>query len=129
MPTELTILAWSTLLLLAQVLIQAQAGTRERGLRYNAGARDEAPPPPGRLAGRAQRALDNLLQTYPAFVALSLALVVGGRDGGAGAAGAMLWLAARVVYVPLYLLGVPWLRSIAWAASVIGLAMMLLRLL
>jgi uncharacterized MAPEG superfamily protein len=126
MPTELTVLAWSTVLLLAHVLIQAQASTRDRGLTWNAGARDGEAAPLGPLAARAQRALDNFQQTYPAFVALALALAITGQGGGAGAT---VWFVARVVYLPLYLLGVPWLRSLAWAASVIGLGMMLVRLL
>lgn len=129
MPIELTLLAWSTVLLLAHVLVQAQTATRDRGLTFNAGARDGEARPLGPLAGRAQRALDNLTQTYPAFVALALALVVADRAGGTGATGAWLWIVARIIYLPLYLLGVPWLRSVAWAASIIGLGMMFLRLL
>ena len=126
MPTELTLLAWSVVLLFAHIMAQAQAATRDRGLTYNAGPRDTDAAPLGRLAGRAQRALDNFQQTYPAFVALALALAITGRTGGAGA---LVWFVARLVYLPLYLLGVPWLRSLAWAASIIGLAMMLARLL
>ncbi len=81
------------------------------------------------MAGRAQRALDNLKESYPAFIALALALAVSGRTGGLGATGAMLWFVARVVYHPLYLFGVPYVRSFAWIASMLGLLLMLIRLL
>ena len=74
------------------------------------------------------RALKNLLETYPAFIALVLALVVTGQTGGIAATGAWLWLLARVVYVVLYATGTPVVRTLAWAASILGLVMMLIGL-
>jgi len=129
LPTEMTLLGWSVLLLIVQVFIQAQTSTADRGLDWNAGPRDGEQKPAGLVAGRAARALSNFQETYPAFVALALALTVSGRGGGIGEIGAWTWFAARIVYLPLYLLGVPWLRSVAWFVSVIGLVLMLIRLL
>ena len=45
------------------------------------------------------------------------------------ATGAVVWIVARVVYVPLYALGIPVLRTLAWTISVVGLVMMLVHLL
>jgi uncharacterized MAPEG superfamily protein len=127
MPTELTLLGASTILLFVHVMIQGQTVTRDRGLAWNAGARDGEQPPLGPLAGRAARALANFQETYPVFIALALGLAVTGRTGGLGATGALLWVAARVAYVPLYLLGVPYVRSLAWVVSMPGLLLMLIR--
>jgi uncharacterized MAPEG superfamily protein len=127
MPTELTLLGASTILLFVHVMIQGQTVTRDRGLAWNAGARDGEQPPLGPLAGRAARALANFQETYPVFIALALGLAVTGRTGGLGATGALLWFAARVAYVPLYLLGVPYVRSLAWVVSMLGLLLMLIR--
>jgi uncharacterized MAPEG superfamily protein len=80
------------------------------------------------LAGRLDRALMNLLETYPAFIALALALVVTGKAVGIGATGAWLWLTARVFYLVLYAAGIPVARTIAWFASILGLLLMLIRL-
>jgi uncharacterized MAPEG superfamily protein len=80
------------------------------------------------MAGRLGRALKNLLETYPAFIALVLALAVTGETGGTAATGAWVWLVARVVYVPLYAFGVPAVRTLCWCVSVVGLVMMLVRL-
>lgn len=129
LPTELVALALGIVLLIAQIVIQAMTMTAEVGLDYNAGARDEARPVRGVVAGRAARALRNLLETFPAFVALALMLAITGRTGGLGAIGAWLWLIARVIYVPLYLLGVPRLRSLFWGAALVGLCLMLARFL
>lgn len=129
LPLELTLLGWSVVLLTVAILLQGHFATRERGTQWNAGPRDGDNAPKGVMAGRAQRALDNFKESYPAFLALALALAVTGRTGGIGAIGAMLWFAARIAYHPLYLFGVPYVRSLAWMASMVGLLLMLIRLL
>lgn len=129
LPIELMPLGWSTVLLVLHIMVEGQTATRDRGLDWNAGPRDGEARPLGKLAGRAQRALRNFQETYPAFIALALALVVSGRAGGLGAIGAWTWFAARIVYLPLYLLGIPYLRSLCWVVSMLGLVLMLVRLL
>lgn len=124
---EIIVLGWSVVLLLLQVVAQATAGS-DLGPKYLFSPRDEARVSRSVVAGRLLRALKNLLETYPAFVALALALVVTGKAGGLGATGAWLWLIARVVYVLLYATGIPVARTIAWFASIIALVMMLIQL-
>jgi uncharacterized MAPEG superfamily protein len=129
LPTELILLGWSTVLLFAHIMLQGQLATRDRGLDWNAGARDGEQKPLGPLAGRAARALANLQETYPIFVTLALGLAVSGRTGGIGETGAILWFVARIVYVPLYLFGVKYVRSLCWLTSILGLLLMLIRFL
>lgn len=124
---EITVLGWSVVLLLVQVIVQASA-SGDLGPRYLFSPRDEGLKSKSVVAGRLERALNNLLETYPALVALALALVVTGKVGGIAAAGAWIWLIARVAYVVLYAAGIPVVRTIAWFASIIGLVMMLIRL-
>ncbi|HEY5070622.1 MAG TPA: MAPEG family protein [Caulobacteraceae bacterium] len=126
---EIALLGWSVVLLLVHIAVQGAFAVRERGLSWNAGPRDDALPPTSAMAGRAARALANFKETYPAFIALALALAVTGRAGGVGETGAWLWFGARIVYLPLYILGVPWLRTLAYGASLVGLIMMLSRVL
>ena len=125
--TEIAVLAWSVVLLLLQIVIQGIA-TADLGPKYLLGPRDEKLESRNVLAGRLGRALQNLLETYPAFIALALALVVTGKAGGIGATGAWLWLIARVSYLVLYAVGIPVARTIAWLASIVGLVLMLIRL-
>lgn len=113
--------------MLVQVIAQASF-IGDLGPKYLFSARDEARVSKSVLAGRLLRALHNLLETYPAFIALVLALALTGKTGGIAAAGAVLWIIARVLYVILYAAGVPVVRTIVWTASVIGLVMMLVRL-
>ena len=129
LPTELLLLGWSTVLLFAYVMIQGQTATRDRGLDWNAGPRDGEQKPLGPMAGRAERALKNFQETYPVFVALALGLAVTDRTGGIGAIGAWLWFGARIAYIPLYLFGIKYVRSLCWTASILGLLLMLIRFL
>lgn len=129
LPVEIRVLAWSVLLGLLQVWVAATAATRERGLRWNASARDGQAAPLGPLAGRLDRALRNFLETFPFFAAAALAVVATGRADDQTALGAQLYFWARVAYVPLYAAGVPYLRSLVWLASLAGLLLVLAGLL
>lgn len=124
---EITVLGWSVVLLLVQIIVQAGM-TGDLGPKYLFSPRDEGLKSKSVLAGRLERALNNLLETYPGFIALALALVVTGKVGGIAATGAWLWLVARIVYAVLYATGIPVLRTLAWFASIIGLVLMLIRL-
>lgn len=121
MPTEILVLALGVGLLFIHIALQGLLATAELGVGWNAGARDEGLKPKSRFAGRADRALTNFKETFPAFIALALALVVTDQAGGAGASGAWLWFAGRVLYIPLYLFGVPYIRTVAWGIAFVGL--------
>lgn len=122
-----TLIVASVVLLLLYLVVQVRSVTRERGSAWNTGARDEGSQPIGVFAGRADRAFRNYLETFPAFGLLALLLIVLQRADGIGVAGALLWLAARVIYLPLYLAGVPYLRTLVWIASIAGLLLMAVR--
>lgn len=125
--TEIWVLGWSAALLVVQVIAQASA-SGDLGPKYLFSPRDEGLKSKSVVAGRLDRALTNLLETYPAFIALALALALTGKTGGIAATGAIIWLVARVIYVVLYATGIPVVRTIAWFASIIGLVMMFIRL-
>lgn len=116
--------ALSVVLLMVHILLHSSITTREFGRDWNAGPRDEERTPKSALAGRAKRASANFRETYPAFVALVLGLAVGGDTWTLGLTGTLVWFAARIVYIPLYLGGVPYIRSLVWLVAMLGLAMM-----
>ncbi len=128
LPTEIVMLGLAAVLLLLQLFLQSVSATLEMGGDYKAGPRDEARALQGIFAGRADRAFRNLLETFPIFAALALALVVTGRDGGLGALGAQGWVAARILYAPLYFIQIPYARSLVWFVSIFALVAMLVRL-
>lgn len=125
MTTELTYLAVTLILALVQVFLPAGARTVEFGSKWNAGPRDQTPAAKTPLTGRLERAQANLYETLPLFIGAVLIAHVAGRNGALTAWGTALYFWARVVYVPLYAFGVPYVRSLAWTVSFAGLAMIL----
>lgn len=125
MPIELTILAWGCVLGLVHIFAAIRVKTAQYGTAWNMGARDESLPEPRPLIGRLSRAQANYFETFP-LVAVAILI-----DAHAGlfdrwtAWGAVLWLGARIVYLPLYAAGVPVARTIAFGISMVGLAMLL----
>lgn len=77
---------------------------------------------------RATRALANYVENLTPFVAVAFALIVTQRTGGSGALGATIWILARIVYIPIYLFGLVYVRTAVWTISIVGLLMMLRRL-
>ena len=125
MTTELTYLALTLILALVQVFLPAGARTAEFGSKWNAGPRDQTPAAKKPLTGRLERAQANLYETLPLFIGAVLIAHVAGRDGALTVWGAGLYFWARVAYVPLYALGVPYVRSLVWLVSLAGLVMVL----
>jgi uncharacterized MAPEG superfamily protein len=127
LPAEIVMLGLGAVLLL-QMFLQSVSSAIELGGGYKAGPRDDTRVVRSVIAGRADRAFRNLLETFPIFAALALALVITGRNGGLGALGAQVWIVMRILYVPLYLIQIPFARSVVWFASIFALVAMLVRL-
>jgi uncharacterized MAPEG superfamily protein len=98
------------------------------GLVENLGNRDHVRPLTV-VGERATRALDNMHEALPVFLALALMNMIVGTAAGTAITGATVFLIARAVYVGLYMAGVPVVRTLVWAVSWVGLVMMLLPLL
>lgn len=129
MTTELMLLGWAVVLGLVQILLAAGLGMLDHGMAWNAGNRDTAPKPLGVHAARADRASRNFLETFVFFAAVVLALAATGRFGTDTALAAELYLGARVLYWPCYVIGIPYLRSLIWGVSMVGLVWLLVILL
>ena len=127
MPIELKMLVWSVALTILQMLIAALGAQMQVGLPPLAGNRDNMPPLEG-FAGRAQRAHRNMLENLVLFAALVLTAQALNRFDATTALGAQLFFWARLVYAPVYWVGVPWLRTGVWAVSLVGLLLILFRL-
>ena len=92
------------------------------GQHYTMGARDEERAAIGR-AGRLLRAQRNFQETFAFFAAAVLVVIVTGLYGWASQLGCALYLAGRVVYLPLYALGRPPWRSVAWRIATAGIVL------
>lgn len=89
------------------------------------GPRDN-PPPQSTVGARAERALANMQEALPVFLALALLNLILGTAGDLATTGALVFLVARVLYVPAYLAGIPVMRTLLWLGGIAGLVMMLI---
>src|SRR3984957_15522521 len=101
---ELVCVGLSALCFAAPVVFPGVVAQGEFGEPFLFSPRDNPPEPTGVAIGRATRALANFVENYGAFIAVDLALIATGHNSGWGA---VVWIAARIVYLPLYLLGIP----------------------
>jgi uncharacterized MAPEG superfamily protein len=126
---ELSMLAWATILGLLQIALVATCSVIQRGLPWAVSPRDGAMPALTTIASRLDRARGNFLETFPFFVALVLANHVLQQHDSMTILGAQLYFWARVAYVPAYAAGIPYLRTLIWAVSIVGLVLLLVALL
>lgn len=122
MTTELTVLAYAGLLALLLTLIQGTRSVLLLGLPTAAGNQHDVPAWTG-WNDRLNRALRNHMESLIIFVPVVLAIQLGGLNNETTATGATLFIIARAAHAVLFTLGVPWLRTGAWAAGVAGIVM------
>lgn len=128
MSTELEILAWTIVVGLVQIVLATVFVVRERGLPWAMGPRDDPGRPVGVTASRLQRAQANFMETFPFFAAAVLIADALDVHTTLTVVGAHLYLWARVIYVALYALGIPMARTLVWAASILGIVLILVAL-
>lgn len=108
---------WASLMLAA--VLRSRSWT-PAGQKLAFGNR-EALPEPSPIAGRAQRAALNNLENLALFVAVFVAARLAGAAPEAVLPGAHLFVWGRVAYVGVYLAGIPYLRTLVWLVSVVGI--------
>ena len=126
MTPELTALTLAALLQVVQFLIYSVSAQKQVGRKYAASPRDEARELTG-FAGRAQRAMNNHFEGLILFSIACLVITFADKGSKLTALCALAYLAARLLYIPAYLLGwSPW-RSLIWFVGFAATTVMLLR--
>jgi uncharacterized MAPEG superfamily protein len=123
--TETTILAAYGLLVMITILLQVLGSMQQLSLGYLMSARDE-PRDAGRMTGRIRRALDNSIVAMTLFAPAVLLVTVLERTDGNTLLAAQVFLIARIIYLPVYALGVPAIRTLAWLAGFAATAILYL---
>jgi uncharacterized MAPEG superfamily protein len=120
-------LVWSAALTFVLVLIAVSGAILQVGLPKIAGNREGLPDMAG-WAGRAARTHRNMLESLVLFAILVLVAQAAGVHNGMTLLGAQLFFWGRIAHAIIYIAGIPWLRTAAWAVSIVGLVMILLQL-
>jgi len=131
MPTELQYLISAVGLYLVMIVMQVVAAmmARKASLSDLAGARDNIPTDGvSPFHGRTKRAQANFTESMVMFVPLCLIAVYSNDTSSLTALGAVLFFYGRLAYVPCYYFGVPWLRTLVWAVSLVGILLFFVEL-
>ncbi len=124
MTPELLVLALAALLQAVQLVLFSVAANLQVGPDYALSPRD-TPRVLAGTAGRLQRALNNHFEGLILFTIAVTVVTLSGQADGFTAACAWVYLAARVLYVPAYALGLsPW-RSVVWGAGFLATVAMI----
>ena len=121
MPTEILILALGCVLLVVHIQVAIHKKTQQYGTDWNMGARDKDMPPLNDVAARLERASANFRETFPIAIVTLFGVVVADKTGPITAIAGWVWLAARVVYLPLYWSGVEKWRTVVFGISALAL--------
>lgn len=125
MHTVVAYLVASAALCWLQVLLASlihSKGWTPQGMLVAFGNRDNLPDAEG-FAGRAKRAGANFLESLPLLATVVLAASMGNADPAKVSLGIAVFFWARLVYWFVYLAGIPYLRTLVWGASIVGLGM------
>ncbi len=72
---------------------------------------------------RLNRAIRNLIEAIAIFAPIVIAVQISGLNNETTAMGAQIFVIARIAHAVVYTLGVPWVRTAAWAVGVVGIIM------
>jgi uncharacterized MAPEG superfamily protein len=122
---ELQAVFCAILLGLVQLVLAILASVGGRGLPWAQGPRDESGATLGRISGRLERAYKNFLETFPFFLGAVVLVHALGKSTHTSALGAEIYLWARLIYVPAYVIAIPFTRTLVWTASLVGILMVL----
>ena len=116
---ELAVINWA--LIIVASLIKAKAW-KPSGMSAALGNRDNMPDCTG-FPARTDRAAKNMLENMVLFTALVVAASVGGVTSANVELGARIFFWARLVYIPIYMIGIPVARTAVYALSVVGMGL------
>ena len=119
MSFELEAVVGSVLILFALLVFQGTLVPLNQGFGWGLGSRDGKAEYTA-MQGRASRTVANHVEGMLLFVPLIMVVEMGGLSSQLTTVGAALYLAGRVAFVPFYLFGVSYLRSLVWGVALLG---------
>lgn len=122
----LQIVVCMTALTFISIMLGAVLRNREwtlDGMKVGLSNRDHLPEATP-MGARAEQAAQNTKENFMLFLALAMVAHASGM-GEQATFGAEVFFWARVVYLPLYIFGITYVRSAVWGVGIAGLILML----
>ncbi|QFT58965.1 MAPEG family protein [Sulfitobacter sp. THAF37] len=121
--TEITILIAYGLLVMVTILLQVLGAMTQLSMGYLMSARDDNRGTTGMVA-RIERALNNSIVAMTLFAPAVLILVITEQTNPTTLLAAQVFMIARIIYLPVYAIGVPAVRTLAWLAGFLATAVL-----
>ncbi len=115
----LSLLALYGLLTAAALGLSATGLVAQLGMGYMLSSRDDPRSPSGMIA-RIQRAVTNSLTALALVAPPVLILALRGTPDGGAVLAMQVFLVARLVYYPVYALGIVGIRTLAWGVGFVA---------
>lgn len=119
MSFEMEMVVGSVLILFGLLMFQGTLVPLNQGLGWGLGSRDGDPDYTD-MQGRTRRTVANHMEGMLLFIPLVLIVEMAALSSQLTQIGAATYLAGRLGFVPFYLLGVPYLRSLFWGIAILG---------
>jgi uncharacterized MAPEG superfamily protein len=123
MTIELWVLVYAAFLGIIQLIAATASPLGQPGfLEWTKGNRDT----PYIATGKAailQRAFKNFMETFIFFGVAVVALAFAHKSSNLSIWGAHIYLFARILYVPIYLIAIPPLRTLTWFVAAVGIGL------
>lgn len=116
MTTELTVLALAGLLQVFQFFLMAVPVNLQVGTHKTGGPRDKPVEITG-TPGRLKRAMENHFEGLILFTIAVVVVTLGEQSTPYTETCAWVYLGARILYIPAYVVAISYLRTIVWAVG------------
>ena len=123
MTTDLWMLIAAAALQWLLIMAAATNSIVANGIVYAMGNRQTEAKPVPAWAQRLGKASNNLAENLVLFAIVVLVVHVVGKGNETSALGAQIFLGGRVAHAAIYVAGVPALRTVVWAVSIVGMVM------
>ena len=123
MTQETTVFLGVILLAILHLFIPVLFKFSQNSFSTMIGPQDDLEPIESTYGQRLERANNNFKETLPLALGLLIMVHVLEKQGGISATGAWVYLGARILYPIMFLSGIPMLRTLTWATSIVGLGM------
>lgn len=125
MTMELWALVYVAMLQFALLHLHGQYTAFTAGILWGTGRRDDQRPvPTSPFGNRIERVIINNMESLAVFAPLVFIITLVGISNNLTILGSEMFLGARIGYAALYLGNIPYLRTLAWFISQIGLFLM-----
>lgn len=127
MAFELGVLCALAVLQMTLISVHSISIAFSAGIKWGIGRRDTQGQHSD-FSRRAERSMINTMESLFVFIPLVLIVMISGVQDQLIRTAALVFIAARVCFAAIYLLNIPYLRTVSWFAAIASLLVMIIKI-